>query len=71
MFDGGSPVVDYRIWYDDATSGVSFVELVSGLSLTSYTAANLVQGQTYQFYVEARNIEGYSTQSNTVTILAA
>lgn len=30
VFDGGSPIIDYRIWTDDAT-GSTFTELVSGL----------------------------------------
>jgi hypothetical protein len=70
VFDGGSPIIDYRIWTDDAT-GTTFTELVSGVQALEYTATSLVRGSTYQFYVEARNIYGYSVASNTVTILAA
>jgi hypothetical protein len=51
VFDGGSALIDYRIWFDDATNGVTFTELVSGLTVTSYTANSLTQGQTYQFKV--------------------
>ena len=60
VFDGGSPVIDYRVWYDNASAGASFVELVSGLQSTSYTATGLTQGQTYRFKVESRNAYGYS-----------
>jgi len=72
VFDGGSPVIDYRVWFDNASAGASFVELVSGLQSTSFTATGLTQGQTYQFKVESRNIYGYSASySNVVTILVA
>jgi hypothetical protein len=54
VFDGGSALIDYRLWFDDAT-GVTFTELASGLTDTSYTANSLTQGLTYQFFVEVRN----------------
>jgi cellulose 1,4-beta-cellobiosidase len=69
VFVGGSPLLDYRVWTDD--SGGAFVELTSGLTGTSYTATGLTQGLVYSFYVEARNIYGYSVISNTASILAA
>jgi titin len=72
VFDGGSAILDYRIWYDDASDGAQFVELVSGLNDLSYTALGLTQGSTYRFKVEARNVYGYSFAfSNQVEILAA
>jgi hypothetical protein len=72
VFDGGSTLIDYRLWFDDSTNGVTFTEFVSGLTGTSYTANSLTQGLTYQFKVEARNVYGFSlTYSNIVTILAA
>lgn len=39
-FDGGSVLIDYRIWYDNA-SGTTFTELVSGLTVSEYTATGL------------------------------
>jgi hypothetical protein len=36
-FDGGSPVLDYNIWYDNAQGGDLFFELVTVTDL-SYTA---------------------------------
>jgi hypothetical protein len=72
IFDGGSALIDYRIYFDDATSGVTFTELVSGLTGTSYTANSLTQGLTYQFKVDARNVYGFSlTYSSIVSILTA
>lgn len=50
VFDGGSPVLDYRVWYDNATGG-DMIELESGIATTAYTATGLTQGQTYKFKV--------------------
>jgi hypothetical protein len=72
VFDGGSEVLDYRIWYDNASDGAAFEVLVSGLTDLSYTALGLNQGSIYRFKVESRNIYGYSAVfSNEVAILAA
>jgi hypothetical protein len=46
-FDGGSPVIDYRVWYDNASNGDSFVTFVSGITDTDYIATGLTQGLTY------------------------
>lgn len=35
------------------------------------TTAPIISGQTYKFYVEARNEVGYSPQSDEISILAA
>jgi hypothetical protein len=51
VFDGGSALIDYRLWFDDATNGVTFTELASGLTATSFTANSLTQGLTYQFKI--------------------
>ena len=47
VFDGGSPVVDYRVWYDNASNGDSFVTFASGIVDTYYIATGLTQGATY------------------------
>jgi hypothetical protein len=39
VFNGGSAVIDYRIWYDNA--GDVFEILVDGLQDTTYTALDL------------------------------
>lgn len=31
-FNGGSPVIDYTVIYDNASAGVTFTQLVSGLT---------------------------------------
>jgi hypothetical protein len=70
VFDGGSPIYDYRLWHDNASGDGNFVILAEGLDL-SYTSLNLLQGHVYTFKVQARNDYGYSDFSNLVSILAA
>lgn len=47
VFNGGSEVIDYRIWYDNASDGATFVELASGVTTLSYVTTGLAQGSTY------------------------
>jgi hypothetical protein len=46
IFNGGSAVLDYRIFTDNA-SGLTFTILAEGLTSLSYTATALTQGLTY------------------------
>jgi hypothetical protein len=50
-FNGGSSLIDYRIWFDDAQGGEADQLLVTGLTSVQYTATGLVQGSTYTFKV--------------------
>ena len=70
VFTGGSPLIDYRLYTDNA-SGTDFTILVESLTVLEYTATGLTQGATYKFKVEVRNLYGYSEFSEPVTILAA
>jgi hypothetical protein len=70
LFDGGSEILDYSLYTDEAT-GTDFVVLEESLTTLTYTATSLTQGATYKFKVKARNIYGDSVFSETVTILAA
>lgn len=70
VFDGGSALLDYSVWYDNALGG-DFELLQSGVTDTLFTAASLTQGLTYQFKIQARNLYGFSSFSNTVSILTA
>jgi len=45
-FDGGSALIDYTIYYDNA-GGSTNILLVSGLTSPDYTATSLTQGATY------------------------
>lgn len=67
--DGGTPVIDYRVSWDQGTG--SWVVRQSGLSTLSYSASSLITGTVYQFRVEARNAYGYSLYSTEVSVLAA
>lgn len=70
-FDGGSAVIDYRLWSDNA-SGSTFTEVQSGITDTSFTVTGLTQGLTYKFKLQARNVYGYSaTYSLVLTVLTA
>lgn len=68
---GGSPLIDYRISYDQASGVDVYVELRDGLTETSFTATGLIRGSTYKFKVQARNEYGFSAYSTVATILAA
>jgi hypothetical protein len=67
--NGGTPVLDYRVTYDQSTG--DYVVLDSLINVLSYTASSLTTGKTYTFKVEARNSYGYSAYSDTVSILCA
>lgn len=68
--DGGSAVLDYRVWY--ALNSWNYYELTTGVPDSYYvTTFDLVPGGDYRFKVQARNSVGYSLESNEVTIKAA
>lgn len=67
--NGGSPVIDYRINYDEATA--IYVVLAENHLTTTITASSLTSGLNYKFTVEARNEFGYSQLSAEVIILCA
>lgn len=64
-------MLDYAVWYDDASNGATFTKFTDGVPNQAYTATGLTQGSTYQFKVTARNAYGYGDYSNIVTVLAA
>jgi hypothetical protein len=68
---GGSVILDYQVWYDKARGDSVFEILESGVGDAFYTAEDLILGETYVFYVKARNSVGFSPASATTTILAA
>jgi len=70
-FNGGSPLIDYRVWYDSATNGITFSVLQESVAVSEYLATGLTQGLVYQFKVESRNAYGFSVYSDTVSILTA
>jgi hypothetical protein len=71
QFDGGSDVLDYKLWYDNASAGATWTEVEAGILDTIYTATGLTQGLTYSFKVQARNDYGFSDYSEPMSALAA
>jgi hypothetical protein len=69
--NGGTSVIDYQVWSDDAAGDGIYIELVSALTLREYTSTSLYSGSTYSFKVKARNDIGYSELSESFEILAA
>jgi hypothetical protein len=46
---GGSSIIDYQVWYDNARGDSVFEILESGVGDAFYTAENLILGKTYVF----------------------
>ena len=70
LYDGGSPVLDYRVSYKEESQS-EFSVIASDVLDSTLIVAGLIPGTTYQFKAESRNLVGYSGFSEIVTILAA
>ena len=46
-FDGGSSVIDYRLWSDQGSNGATFTQIASGITRTLHIVNDLSQGVTY------------------------
>ncbi len=68
-YDGGSPVIDYRISYHAGSD--AYVVLTTGVTTSSFTASTLTANLIYTFKIESRNLIGYSAYSSEVVIRAA
>ena len=64
MSNGGTPILDYRVSFDQATG--NWVPIATGIVNAAYVTAGLVSGTYYNFKVEARNAIGYSPLSTAV-----
>ena len=62
-YDGGAAIAEYNIYYGGTTYTTS--------STTSKAITGLTNGTTYTIYVKARNSQGESVASNTVTATPA
>ena len=70
--NGGTPVIDFAVYYDEGAGTDSFVLLDGAVTDRFYvTSVTLTPGATYRFKVTARNTVGTSLNSATVSILAA
>jgi hypothetical protein len=67
--NGGTPVLDYTLQYDQGTS--TWITFQSGITDTQITVIGLTQGVTYKFKILARNEYGSSAYSSYLAILAA
>lgn len=66
---GGVPIIDYRI--NQRELGGNYLEIASGITTQSYTIPDLVLGTTYEFTLESRNSVGFSSISESLSILHA
>ena len=62
LFDGGSPVLDYKLTLLDSKNIVR--QNQSEIRQTNYTFFNLQQNRNYVIILQARNAIGYSKPSN-------
>lgn len=69
LSNGGSPVLDYSIIFDQA-KGV-YISLATGVTLTSFVKTGLTVGQTYKFRVQSRNDVGFSDYSAEIAVIAS
>jgi hypothetical protein len=70
--NGGVPVLDFSIFYNQGSQANSLILLESGVTTLFYqTSISLTAGETYEFQVTARNSVGSSAYSLPVAILAA
>ena len=71
LADGGTPVIDYQVWWDQGTD--IYLVLQSNIVGTSYTTTVGLQGnKNYKFKIKSRNLFGLSTVfSNEVVALTA
>lgn len=70
--NGGSPVLDYAIYWDDPTDLLGYVVLASTTTpYLQYTVTDLVPGHEYRFRLTAINVIGESDQSVSVGFVAS
>ena len=60
-YDGGSPILDYRVKINDNNLTHTVVN-------ETWTIGDLEPGTIYTFVVQARNIKGYSDESEPLTV---
>lgn len=65
--DGGSPILDYNVYYNQGADVNSEVLLASALTSREYsTTVTLVPGLLYDFKVSARNSVGEGLKSEVI-----
>lgn len=72
LSDGGTPIIDYRVYYDAATDGANYTILDFGITAKNYqSSVPITAGKYYRLTVQSRNAMGYSPASDYVRIFAA
>ena len=70
--DGGSPVTDYKVYWDNGESlGNFYLKQATTTPAMSFTATSLTAGTFYSFKIAAVNLVGESSQSPFLQIIAA
>jgi len=64
---GNSAITAYNLYWDAGAGTSATISLYEGLT-TSYTLTGLISGKNYRFKIRAKNIYGYGTFSNEVTL---
>lgn len=65
---GGTPVIDYYVWWDRGTAYWEFRQIAT---TNSHRSTGLTTGTVYSFYVLSRNAFGFSIASQALSVLAA
>jgi hypothetical protein len=47
VFEGGSSILDYQLYYDNANGGTEYFVFELSIATNEYIAESLTQGQTY------------------------
>jgi hypothetical protein len=69
-YDGGSQVIDYRLWYKPSTDS-EYTIYADGIQYLPYTITGLTPSVIYDIKVQARNVVEYGESSEALSILAA
>lgn len=69
--EGGTPITEYVLSYDQGTDGAYFFVFADGITTTDYIATGLIPGVNYHFKVQARNSFGLSDYSTEKIVLTA
>jgi hypothetical protein len=70
-YDGGSPVIDYKISWTIKGVAYSVLPNETGVKTLSYKATGLTPNVVYSFKVAARNLNDFGDDSSAVDIRAA
>lgn len=70
LYDGGSPVIDFLLNYKVATDTV-YTIYRHDITANTITVTELSPGVIYSFFIQSRNLVGYSFKSSVIEIKAA